>query len=50
MHKKAVDLYRRQQGIDIVEYSPLARALIGTDQAHSQTVTWKFEIASMIAK
>ena len=47
MHKKAMDLYRRQQGVDIVEYSPIARALVSMDQAHSETVT---KVAYMIAK
>ena len=50
MHKKGMDLYRRQQGVDIVEYSPTATALVSMDQAHSQTVTRKFEVAYMIAK
>lgn len=50
MHKKAMDLLRRQQGTDIVEYSPIARALAGIDEAHSETLRKKFEIAYYIAK
>ncbi len=50
MHKKAMSFYRKEQGADIFEYSPLARAMVGINEAQSKTLIRKFEIAYMIAK
>ena len=50
MHKRAMILYKKQQGVDLVEYSPIANALSTLDEGSRQVVTRKFEVAYMIAK
>ncbi len=50
MHKKAMILSKQQQGVNLVEYSPIASALPTLDEGSRQVMTKKFEIAYMMAK
>ena len=47
MYKKATNLYKKHQGRDLIEYSPLARVLATMDSATREVMA---EIAYMIAK
>ena len=41
MHKKAMNLYKKHQGRDLIEYSPLARALATMDSATREVMAKK---------
>ena len=50
MHARAMILLKKDRGVDVREYAPIARALSTMDEASSEKMKKKFEVAFMIAK
>ena len=50
MHARAMTLLKRERGVDVRDYAPIARALSTMDEASRQTMKKKFEVAFTIAK
>jgi hypothetical protein len=52
MHKKAMVLLKRQQSTNVVEYAPIAKAILGPkiDSVESERLRKKFDVAYVIAK
>ena len=50
MHARAMTLLKKDRGVDVGEYSPIARALSTMDEASREKTKKRFEVAFMIAK
>ena len=50
MHARAMTLLKRDRGVDIREYMPIARVPSTMDEASREKTKKKFEVAFMIAK
>ena len=52
MHARAMSLFKKQQSSSVLEYAPIARALINLpmDERSKQRTKRKFEVSYMIAK
>ena len=48
MHARAMTLLKKDRGVDIHEYMPIARALSTMDKASREKTKKKFEVAFMI--
>ena len=50
MHAKAMILFKKQQGVDLYQYAPIAKAFSTMDGASRELLKRKFDMAYMIAK
>ena len=50
MHLRAMNLLKKEQGVDICEYAPIAKAISTMDETAREISKKKFDIAYMIAK
>jgi hypothetical protein len=50
MHVRAMSMLKKQQGSDVTEYAPIAKALLTMDQSTQVILKRKFDIAYFIAK
>lgn len=50
MHTRAMTLFKKDRGVDVRDYAPIARALSTMDEASRERTKKKFEVAFVIAK
>ena len=50
MHTRAMTLLKKDRGVDVREYVPIARALSTMDEASRERTKKKFDVAFVIAK